>query len=212
MRYTPLKCWVRGVSVYVDLVWLQCRRHQKKSGVWARRIGSIVGRLMWQRGSQVDIWWLGGSFVHEVGVGVMVFSLLGAVHQDFLRGWWVMVRNGHVAWDQTVPRGQWQWWRGWGPCSFCIVFWWHLHHVEGVESLHIRPSLPCLWCKRLLSALSVIAVRMSSLRVDRSWGYVWAQWCWYLHQWWCRGSSGRMMGQERKIFWRLHRRVRVEMK
>jgi hypothetical protein len=51
--------------VYVDLVWVWCGCFQKMFGMWARQIGSIGGRLTkdpkWA-------WWLGGAFVHKVGI------------------------------------------------------------------------------------------------------------------------------------------------
>ena len=64
--------------------------------------------------------------------------------------------------------------------------------VEGVEGLCTRPSLLHSWCWRLLSAMAVIVLRMSSdwEVLDR-----------LLPRWWCRGSSVKMYEWERKICW-----------
>ena len=51
-------------------------------------------------------WWLGGMFVHEVGVGSVIFGVSVCGTPRFMAG---MVGGGEecLTSGQTVPRGQW---------------------------------------------------------------------------------------------------------
>ncbi len=100
----------------------------------------------------------------RLALGWWYLVLVCVVCQSFRRGWWVVVRNAcsiglNCAQGSTVK-------------GMRTMFFWYIlpmtsspwmKGVVGVEDLCECPSLPCSWCWRLLSALAVIVLRMSSV-------------------------------------------------
>jgi len=125
----------------------------------------------------VDIWWLGGSFVHEVGVGAMVFSFVGCGALRFFAG---MVGGGEE-WSCSMGPN-----RAQGSMAIMkgvrTMFFLHSFLMtsspcgRGGEFAHTSKVTLFVMQKVVICIGSDCGENVfSSGRVDRSWGYVWAQ-------------------------------------